>query len=233
MNGPRILIVDDDAALARMQRRNLIVHGYEVATAGTGEDALRGVAQFQPDLILLDLQPSRMSGFALCKAVRGESAAPILVLSAHTDERTKVRVLDLGADDYLTTPFGMEELLARSRALLRRPALSAFTWGSPLGVGDLLLDPQTRRVSQGGMPLDLTPREFDVLCALMRHVGKVVPHRLLLSEVWGPEYGIERQYLRVFINRLRRKIELDPSRPCRILTEMGVGYQLVHSSCAA
>lgn len=233
MTGPRILIIDDDAALARMLQQNVIVRGYEVVIAGTGEDALLGVAQHQPDLILLDLLLSNTSDFELCEALRCAAAAPILVLSARTDERSKVRFLDLGADDYLTHPFGMEELLARVRALLRRPALSAFTWGAPLRVGDLLLDPQTRQVSRAGMPLHLTAREFDVLCYLMRHAGKVVPHRLLLSEVWGPEYGVERHYVRVFINRLRRKIEVDSVRPCCILTEAGVGYRLVRSSCAA
>jgi two-component system, OmpR family, KDP operon response regulator KdpE len=166
-----------------------------------------------------------MSGFALCEARRVESAVPILVLSAHTDELTKFRVLDPGADDYLTKPFGMEELLARIRALLRRPTLAAFNWGGPLKVGDLLLDPKSRQVSRGGMPLDLTAREFDVLCYLMRHAGKFVTHRLLLSEVWGPEYGVERQYLRVFVNRLRRKIEVESSPPCCILHEL---YSDIH-----
>lgn len=151
---------------------------------------------------------------------------PVLVLSARGEERSKVRALDLGADDYLTKPFGMDELLARVRALLRRPPVTTAVGGT-LHIGGLVVDLDLHQARCNGQVLDLTPREFDVLSYLVRHAGKVVTHRLLLAEVWGPEYSGEMQYLRVFINRLRRKIEDDPSHPQFILTEPGVGYRMI------
>jgi two-component system, OmpR family, KDP operon response regulator KdpE len=149
----------------------------------------------------------------------------MLVLSARVEERIKVRALDLAADDYLTKPFGMEELLARVRALLRRPPVSPLPWGPVIEVGELTLDTQTHQVRQGRRCLEMTAREFEVLSYLMRHAGKIVPHRLLLSEVWGPEYWRETHYLRVYMNRLRRKIEHESGHPHYILTEPGVGYR--------
>ncbi|GAC1327839.1 MAG: response regulator transcription factor [Chloroflexota bacterium] len=227
--GPRILVVDDEPAIQRTLRINLTARGYEVVAVETGEEALRSVAQDPPDLILLDLMLPGMSGLDVCRALRVESAVPILVLSARGEERAKVRALDLGADDYVTKPFGMDELLARVRALLRRP-ITAITESGVLEVGSIRVDLDARQAQRDGVSLDLTPRELDVLVYLMRHTGKVVTHRLLLSAVWGQEYHDETQYLRVFINRLRRKIETDPHRPLYILTEPGVGYRLQYGS---
>ncbi|HEX6507500.1 MAG TPA: response regulator transcription factor [Chloroflexota bacterium] len=227
MNGHRILIVDDDQMVIHTLRRNLIARGYDVAAVETGDDVLLEAAERRPDLIILDLILPEMSGLALCKAIRAESAVPILVVSARVEERTKVRALDLGADDYVTKPFGIEELLARVRALLRRPPVSLVHWDAVIQVGELILDTRMHEVRQDGVRLDLTAREFALLSCLMRHAGEVIPHRLLLSEVWGPAYGWETPYLRVYINRLRRKIERDSGHPRHILTEPGVGYRFV------
>lgn len=221
-----ILLIDDDPAILRTLRANLLARGYRVHSAGTGESAVDQAALVTPDLIILDLMLPGISGLDVCRAVRLESQVPILVLSARGEERTKVRALDLGADDYLTKPFGVDELLARVRALLRRPSSSSPT-GGLLQAGDLTVDLAARQGVKDGVDLDLTAREFDVLAYMMRHAGKVVTHRLLLEEVWGPEYRDSVHYLRVFVNRLRRKIEDDPGRPRYIVTEPGVGYRLL------
>jgi two-component system, OmpR family, KDP operon response regulator KdpE len=222
----RILVVDDDPAILRALHRNLTARGYEVTSCESGEEALRAVAERVPDLVILDLMLPGMSGADVCREIRAESAVPILVLSARGEERAKVHALDLGADDYLTKPFGMDELLARVRALLRRlPALPPDE--HELAAGNLRLDPTTREATRSGIPISLTAREFDLLAFLMRHQGKVLTHRLLLSELWGPDYYGETQYLRVFMNRIRRKIEDDPSHPRYIITDPGVGYRLL------
>jgi two-component system KDP operon response regulator KdpE len=222
-----ILVVDDEPAVRRTLRVNLVARGYEVTTVETGEEALDEFAGRRTELVILDLMLPGMSGTEVCEAIRTASSVPILVLSARGEEQTKVQALDLGADDYLTKPFGIDELLARVRALLRRsPAGTAKTDGI-LQVGALALNTPAHEVQRDGVSLDLTPREFDVLAYLMRHTGRVVTHRVLLNAVWGPEYGKETQYLRVFINRLRRKIEDDPAHPHYIITEPGVGYRLV------
>jgi two-component system, OmpR family, KDP operon response regulator KdpE len=179
-----------------------------------------------PHLVILDLMLPGLSGLQVCRSLRAMSPAPILVLSARGEEATKVQALDLGADDYLTKPFGMGELPARVRALLRRPA-SSVDAVTPLHVGPLDLDPSTHEARRSGTLLDPTPREFEVLAYLMQHADKVVTHRLLLATVWGPNYESETQILRVFINRLRRKIEDDPAHPTLIITEPGVGYRLL------
>lgn len=223
--GPRILVVDDEPAILRTLRTNLTARGYEVVTVETGDDAVRQAIEGQPDLVLLDLMLPDMSGLEVCRAIRGQSSVPILVLSARGEERAKVRALDLGADDYVTKPFGMDELIARTRALLRRHPVTVLET-AVLQAGDLSVDLGTRQAFRSGTLLPLTARELDVLAYLVRHAGKVVPHRLLLSEVWGPEYSDDTQYLRVFVNRLRRKIEDDPARPRYIGTEPGVGYRL-------
>jgi two-component system, OmpR family, KDP operon response regulator KdpE len=227
MSGPRILVVDDEPAIRRTLRTNLTARGYEVTTVETGEEALRHVAEDSPDLVLLDLMLPGMSGLDVTRELRAESSVPILVLSARGEERAKVRALDLGADDYVTKPFGMDELLARVRAILRRPPTSTPVESGVLSAGELALDLDTRIARRDDVPVELTPREFDVLAYLMRHAGKVVTHRLLLSEVWGPEYSAETQYLRVFINRLRRKIGDDSAHPRHIFTEPGVGYRFL------
>jgi two-component system KDP operon response regulator KdpE len=226
MAGARVLVVDDDPAILRALRTNLTARGYDVRVAERGEEALQMAASHPFDLVILDLMLPGLSGLDVCRALRAESSVPILVLSARGEERTKVRALDLGADDYLTKPFGMDELLARVRALLRRPAATESTGGT-LHVGALAADLDARQVRKDGVPVELTPREFDVLSYMMRHAGRVVTHRLLLGEVWGPEYHSETHYLRVFINRLRHKIEDDPTHPHYLITEPGVGYRLV------
>jgi two-component system KDP operon response regulator KdpE len=226
VSGSRILVVDDEPAMLRTLRTNLTARGYDVISAQTGEEALRQAAEHTPTLVILDLMLPGISGLDVCRALRAESAVPILVLSARGEERTKVRALDLGADDYLTKPFGMDELLARVRALMRRPANASVTVGT-LEVGPFQVDLDAREVRRDGRSIDLTPREFDVLAYLTSHAGKVVTHRLLLAVVWGPEYSGETQYLHVVVNRLRHKIELDPSQPHSIVTEPGIGYRFL------
>jgi two-component system KDP operon response regulator KdpE len=226
MSDARILIVDDEPAIRRTLRTNLAARGYEAIVAETGEEALRLATLQMPQLVILDLMLPGVSGLEVCRQLRELATVPILVLSARGEERTKVQALDLGADDYLTKPFGMDELLARVRALLRRPTLTTEDT-TPLQIGPLNLDQDTHQISREGTPLDLTPREFEVLAYLMRHANKVVTHRLLLTNVWGPQFEGETQYLRVFINRLRRKVEDDPAHPRLIITEPGVGYRLV------
>lgn len=225
MSGESILVVDDEPAIRRTLRANLAARGYDVGTVETGEEALRHAEARMPRLVILDLMLPGLSGLEVCRALRAMSPVPILVLSARGEEATKIQALDLGADDYLTKPFGMGELLARVRALLRRPAVPVDTV-TPLRVGPLDLDPSTREARRRDAKLELTPREFEVLAYLMRHTDKVVTHRLLLAAVWGPNYEGETQILRVFINRLRRKIENDPAHPTLIITEPGVGYRM-------
>ncbi len=226
MMGERILVVDDDPALRRTLRANLAARGYDVVVVETGEDALVAVATQVPALVILDLMLPGLSGLDVCQAVRARLETPVLVLSARGEGATKVRALDLGADDYLTKPFGMDELLARVRALLRRVERAPGA-EDMLHVGALTLDPSAHQVWRGDTLLELTPREFAVLAHLMRHCGKVVTHRQVLVEVWGPEYAHETQYVHVFVNRLRHKIEDHPARPHYIVTEPGVGYRFL------
>jgi two-component system, OmpR family, KDP operon response regulator KdpE len=226
MSAQRILVVDDEPAIRRVLRTNLTARGYDVSQAETGEDGLRQIQHQAPDLLILDLMLPGISGLDVCKAVRAAWSLPILVLSARGEELTKVRALDSGADDYLTKPFGMDELLARVRALLRRPS-STPSPGGAIQIGLLAVDLDARSVSRDGAMLDLTAREFDVLAYLAQNAGRVVTHRQMLAEVWGPQYDGETQYLRVFVNRLRRKIEDDPAHPRMIVTEPGVGYRLL------
>jgi two-component system KDP operon response regulator KdpE len=222
----RIVIVDDDPAILRALTRNLEARGHTAIAEDTGRAALDQIEHEPPDLIVLDLMLPDISGIELCKRIRRHSAVPILILSARGEERAKVMALDDGADDYLTKPFGMDELLARVRALLRRqPAIVSDD--APISVGGLEIDVSSRRAALNGQTLDLTAREFDVLAFLARHHGKIVTHRQLLREVWGREYGGETQYLRVFVNRVRRKLETDAAKPRWIITDPGIGYRLV------
>jgi two-component system, OmpR family, KDP operon response regulator KdpE len=227
MSPSHILVVDDEPGIRRTLRVNLTASGYSVTAVESGEAALEHVDDHAPNLIILDLMLPGLSGLETCRVLRAESTVPILVLSARGEEETKVQALDLGADDYLTKPFGMDELLARVRALLRRPPTAITPDSGVLRVGDLLLKLDTREVVQSNTRLDLTAREFDVLAYLMRHTGKVVTHRVLLSEVWGAEYRDDTHYLHVFINRLRNKIEDNPGQPHYIVTDPGVGYRLL------
>jgi two-component system KDP operon response regulator KdpE len=225
-----ILVVDDDPVILRTLRSNLAARGYDVATAETGEEALQSANNLPPNLVILDLMLPGMSGLEVCETLRRELICPILVLSAHGEERLKVRALDLGADDYLTKPFSMDELLARVRALLRRqPSMP----GRPraLTAGDFQVDLDAHQAIHAGIPLDLTHRELEILLFLLQHAGQVVTHRMLLENVWGPEYDAETQYVRVYINRLRHRVEHDPAHPRHILTVPGVGYRLVPDPC--
>jgi two-component system KDP operon response regulator KdpE len=222
----RVLVVDDDPAIGRALQRNLVARGYEVWVSESGTDALQAKDDHAPDLIILDLMLPDLSGIDVCRAIRRESAVPILVLSAKGEQQTKVQALDLGADDYLTKPFGMDELLARMRALLRRlPELPRER--DEFVSGRLRMVMSKRQAWLDEAAIELTAREFDVLAYLMRNEGKVVTHRQLLAAVWGPEYFGETQYLRVFINRVRRKLEDDAAHPKYIVTDPGIGYRLV------
>jgi two-component system KDP operon response regulator KdpE len=223
VSGPRILVVDDEPQIRRALRVGLAGHGYDVQLAGTGEEALDLAAVAPPDVIILDLMLPGLSGLDVCKGLREWSQAPIIVLSAKGEERDKVEALDLGADDYLTKPFGMDELLARIRAALRRTAGEAPT--PVLEIGELRLDQARRLLTSRGREIHLTPTEYDMLRYLMTNAGKVITHRALLRAVWGPGYEDGSQTLRFFIVQLRRKIEPEPSRPIYIRTEPGVGYR--------
>ena len=224
MNKPVVLVVDDEPQILRVMRASLPIRGYEVLTASTAEEALDQLSKQVPDLVILDLAMPEMSGLEVCRRVREFSSVPIIVLSAKGSESDKVAALDLGADDYVTKPFGMDELLARVRAVLRR--LSA-TNDRVLVVGDVTIDIDERRVVVGDKEIRLTPKEFDVFKYLVNNAGKVVTHRALLQTVWGWESTDQTEYLRVFINQLRRKIEVDASHPRYLITEPWVGYRFV------
>ena len=224
MKKPVVLVVDDEPQILRVMRASLPIRGYEVLTASSGEEALNQLGKQVPDLVILDLAMPEMSGLEVCRRIREFSTVPIIILSAKGSESDKVAALDLGADDYVTKPFGMDELLARARAVLRR--LSS-TNDRVLTVGDVTIDIDERRVVVGGKEIRLTPKEFDVLTYLVKHAGKVVTHRALLQTVWGWQSTDQTEYLRVFINQLRRKIEIDASHPQYIITEPWVGYRFV------
>jgi len=218
-------VVDDEPPIRRFLRTSLGAVGNRVVTAEDGAAALAALVGEKPDVIILDLGLPDRSGLEIIAEVRRRSAVPIIVLSVRSDERAKVEALDLGADDYLTKPFGMAELMARLRAALRH----AFQAKGELPVfvsGDLTVDLVRRQVRRGGQEVHLSRKEFELLRHLAVHAGKVVTHRQLLREVWGPAQADEVQYLRVFIRGLRQKLEPDPARPTHLLTELGVGYRL-------
>lgn len=221
-----VLVVDDEQSLRDFVRRNLEVRNFEVLTAANGLEGLALFSTEHVDLVIVDLMMPHMNGIEMIRRIRQQSLLPIIVLSALGDEKDKVQALNQGADDYLTKPFGVGELLARVRAVMRRAQ-----WAGPgapeesrLVCGDLVVDRERRRVTVRGEALELTPTEFALLVLLMSKAGKVLPHRMILQEVWGPEYGDETEYLRVYIGRLRQKIEPDPGNPRYLLTERGVGY---------
>lgn len=233
MKVKRLLVVDDEPPIQRILSRTLSMGGYEVLVAGDGKQALEMVRQHKPDLILLDLcLPGEFDGLEVCRKVRQMAQTPIIVLSAITEEKQKVEALDLGADDYLTKPFSNDELQARVRACLRRASAAESNGGDAQGFPDILrsedgylfMNVVSRQVSAGGEEVRLTPTEFELLRQLMLYAGKVLTHRSLLRAVWGPEYGEEADYLRVYVRQLRLKVEVEPSRPHYILTEPGVGY---------
>jgi two-component system KDP operon response regulator KdpE len=220
-----VLVVDDEPQILRGLKVVLRSAGFQVAQAATKREALDAIAVRPPDVIILDLVLPDGNGVEVCEEVRRWSTLPIIVLSAVGDEREKVRALDAGADDYVTKPFGTDELLARLRAIMRRSADAA---GDPeLHIGDVVIDLADRRVDRAGERVHLTPIEFDLLRVLASHQGRLVTQRQLLREVWGPEYGDETHYLRVHVAHIRAKLEPDPSRPQYLITEPGVGYRLM------
>jgi two-component system KDP operon response regulator KdpE len=224
MSKQRVLVVDDEPQILRALQTNLRGAGYEVDTAATAEAALATAAMRPPDAVILDLVLPDGSGTEVCRELRTWSSAPVLVLSVVGDEPEKVAALDAGADDYIQKPFGIEELLARLRAVLRRAGPSG---GPVLEVGELVVDLDKRSVAVGGRPVSLTPHEFELLRVLAQNEGKLMTHPAILREVWGPAYGGESHYLHVYVSQLRRKIETDPARPRYLLTEPGAGYRLV------
>jgi two-component system KDP operon response regulator KdpE len=220
----RILVVDDEPPIRRFLRTSLEAHGYDIAEAVSGEDALDAIARMPPDVVVLDLGLPGMDGFAVIEKLRGAgSAMPVIVLSSRGDEAGKVKALDLGADDYVTKPFGVEELLARLRTALRH-RLQRQGEEAVFRAGELSVDLVRRIVTVSGQDVKLTPREYDLLRLLIAHAGKVLTHRFILREVWGAEADV--QYLRIYIRALRQKIEADPQQPKLIVTEQGVGYRL-------
>jgi two-component system KDP operon response regulator KdpE len=225
----RILVVDDEQEITLVLRSGLGKHGYDVQAAGEGQAALELFNAWTPDLVITDLSMPNMNGLILCRRLRAISSVPIIVLSVKGDEATKVEALDTGADDYITKPFGMRELLARVRAALRRsPEPDAH--GTVIEDGDFRIDLETRQVEIGGKGVRLSPKEFDLLVYLIRHSGKVLTHRTLLTNIWGGDYTDQTDYLRVFIRHLRKKIEPEPAKPRYILTDPWVGYRFVPDS---
>ena len=227
MSEASILVVDDEPQILRALQTTLRGAGYDVATAATGEQALTSAAVRPPEAVILDLVLPDRSGIDVCRELREWLQAPIIILSAVGEEREKVAALDAGADDYVTKPFGVEELLARLRAALRR---SAATEEPVLHVGGLTVDLEKRLVLRDGEPISLTPNEFALIRLFARNEGKLLTHRTILREVWGRAYQTESHYLHVYISQLRRKIEPDPARPRYLLTEPGAGYRLVEPS---
>jgi two-component system KDP operon response regulator KdpE len=224
--GARILVIDDEPALRQAVERNLAGHGFDVRGADSGEAGLELETRFHPDLVLLDMVLPDIGGLEVIGQLRQRSSVPIIVLSVRGAESDKVRALELGADDYLTKPFGVDELLARIRVALRHAAGSATT--HPIfRSGALTVDLERREVTADGTPVHLTPTEYAILSALVASAGRVITDRALLQRVWGPEYGSEDHYLHVYLGRLRKKLERDPANPRYLRTEAGVGYRLL------
>jgi len=227
MDKTHILVVDDDPAIIRLLCTNLKARGYKVSTAMDGEESLEAVEKDFVDLIILDLMMPKIDGVEVCRRIREWSNVPIVVLSARGDEKDKVKCLELGADDYLTKPFGIAELMARIKTALRHSDTSGVaTAPANFSCDDLEINFAMRRVTVGGKEVKLTPTEYAVLQHLAVNTNKVLTHTMLLQGVWGSEYSSEKEYLRVFIGRLRKKIELDYKNPRYILTVPGVGYHL-------
>ena len=219
-----VLLVDDEEALRRTLSMNLRARGYDVLTAGDGETALAELRDHLVDVVILDLGLPGTPGTEVLRGLRTWSAVPVIVLSARHGSTDKVEALDLGADDYVTKPFGVDELLARLRAAVRR---AGATEPSLVEAGDLVVDLTERRVLRDGEEVRLTPTEWRLVAALVTRPGRLVPQRQLLHEVWGPAYGKETHYLRVYMANLRRKLEVDPSQPKHLITEPGMGYRFV------
>ena len=224
--GAGILVVEDDRSMARVVVAALKARGYDVSAVTTGSAALHRVEYQSPSVVLLDLGLPDVDGIDVCRRLRRWSTVPIIVITAEGSDERKVMALDEGADDYVTKPFSMPELLARVRVALRHRRAAGMVDDNVLEVGDVRVDLPRHDVTVGGQPVDLTPKEFAFLALLARHAGKVLTHRSILAEVWGPTAAGETQYLRVYANQLRKKLGEDPARP-RLITEPGVGYRLV------
>jgi two-component system KDP operon response regulator KdpE len=225
-NRARVLVVDDEAQIRRALRVALRANGYDVEETETGEEALDAVATRPPDLVILDLGLPDLDGVEVCRRLREWSRLPIIVLSAHGDDAAKVRALDEGADDYVTKPFSMPELLARMRVALRHAATSGERGEAVIRAGDVEIDLARRVVTRAGQEVHLTPTEYGLLRFLAQHAGRVITHGHLLRSVLGPGYDESTGMLRVHVAGLRKKLEADPSQPCFLLTEPGVGYRL-------
>jgi len=222
----RILVVDDEPQITRVLRRSLTTHGYDVRVAADGLAALQTFGDWPPDLVVTDLSMPQTDGLQLCRNLRAISQVPIIVLSVRGEEKTKVQALDAGADDYVTKPFGMDELLARIRAALRRAGSEKTEDAAPiLEVGDFRVDLENRSVGVKGSEVHLTPKEYDLMVYLVSHPGKVLTHRTLLTSIWGGESAEQTEYLRVFVGQLRKKVEPEPATPRYILTEPWIGYR--------
>ena len=222
----RILVVDDEPQITLVLRSGLVKHGYDVKVAAEGESALELFQAWMPHLVITDLSMPNMNGLELCRQLRAITAAPIIILSVRGEEKIKIEALDAGADDYVTKPFGMAELLARVRAALRRSPVTDDR-ATILEVDDFKIDLETREVCVADKNFRLSPKEFELLVYFMRHPGKVLTHRNLLSAIWGGNSVEQTEYLRVFIRHLRQKIEPVPNRPRYILTEPWIGYRFV------
>jgi two-component system KDP operon response regulator KdpE len=225
LSAGKVLVIDDEPQIRRVMRVILSGENYEIMEARSGEAALLLFREFLPDLVLLDLNMPGMNGLETCRAIRENSDVPIIVLTVRQEEDEKVEALDAGADDYVTKPFGKQELLARIRAALRRSPASLASGPKTFVAGDLEIDFEARKIRSGKKNVRLTPKEFDLLRYLVSHAGKPVPHRELLQAVWGPDYGDQTDYLRVFITHLRKKIEPNPAKPQYILTDPWLGYR--------
>jgi two-component system KDP operon response regulator KdpE len=230
---PIILVIEDEEPIRKFLRVSLGAQGYRLVESGTGKDGLLQAATAQPDLIILDLGLPDIDGVDLTRQIREWSKVPILIVSARGKEQDKVVALDAGADDYLTKPFGVGELLARLRVALRRRATNPSDGSPVFQNGDLKVDRARRIVTLAGTPVHLTPNEYRLLSILVQHAGRVLTHRQLLKEIWGPGSTQETHYLRVYMNQLRQKIEADPAQPKYLLTEPGVGYRLTDVSTSS
>jgi two-component system KDP operon response regulator KdpE len=221
----RILVVDDEPQITRVLRTTLSSHGYDIRVANDGESALDLMKDWPADLVITDLSMPSMDGLELTRRVRTKSRVPIIVLSVKGEERTKVQALDAGADDYVTKPFGINELLARVRAALRRVPVEEKQTGGMIEAGDFAIDLDAHSIKVANKEVKLTPKEFELLVYFARHPGRVVPHRTILSAVWGPNSAEQPEYLRVFVGQLRKKIESDASKPRYLQTEPWIGYR--------
>jgi two-component system, OmpR family, KDP operon response regulator KdpE len=225
MSVGRILVVDDDPQIRRVMKVTLSAHGYEVGDARTGEEGLSALQSSPYDLVLLDMNMPGMGGIETCRLIRSTSEVAIIMLTVNNTEKDKVQALDAGADDYVTKPFGTPELLARIRAALRRLPHPDRAELQPLKAHGVEIDLSSRQVTVRGRTASLSPKEFDLLSYLLARANKTISHRELLQAIWGPDYGDELEYLRVFVNRLRKKIEPDPSKPQFLMTDAWAGYR--------